>query len=129
MNQPNSGSMPHPTGNSTKIWGRAVIGALLGSIVGYFAFKFMLNYGLYGPAIPGAAVGIGAGFYLTRKHIAVGLFSAVVATIVGVCSDYSITVVDNFANYLTGQSPATYLMLGLGTAMGYWFGVGRDRYA
>ena len=121
--------MPQSLGESaTKVWGLAAAGALVGSVVGYFAFKFMLNYGLYGPSIPGAAVGFGAGFYLKRKHIAVGIFSAVVATIVGVGADYSITVVDNFANYITGQSPATYLMLGLGTAMGYWFGVGRDRY-
>lgn len=117
------------SGPDAKTLAIAIVGGVVGAVVGYGVFRTLLNFGMYAAAIPGAFVGLGAGFKLKQRFVPIGIVACVMALIAGVLSDFERTVGHNgFMDYLTGQSVMTYIMLALGTACGFWFGVGRDQF-
>lgn len=110
-------------------WAMAVVGSILGGVVGHLAFEYLLKYGLYGAVLPGALVGIGAGLIRRRRIVAVGLFAAVVALIVGVYSELdAFTFGDgSLAFFVKNPQPVTWIMLAVGTGLGFMLGVGRNK--
>lgn len=121
-------SVPNET-NLAQTWIFAIVGALVGGVAGFFLFRWLLvGFGLYAAAIPGAFVGLGAGYLQTRRNAAVGIFAGIAALMAGIYSDYFVTIgAADIFEYLTGQGPATWLMIALGTYVGYSYGGGSDR--
>jgi hypothetical protein len=100
-------------------------GALVGGIVGYLAFGWILSQGFVALALPGGLLGVGAGLGKPRTlwpAILCGLF----ATALGLFTDWS------FFPFKADHSLAFYLlhihqvdtitlvMIALGGAIGFW---------
>lgn len=114
--------------NATQAWVIAVVGSLVGGVVGFFLFRLLLNYGLYAAAIPGSLVGIGCGYLQKQYNPAIAIFAGVASLIGGIYSDYLVTIgAANIFDYLTGQGLMTWIMIALGTYVGYSYGGGRPR--
>jgi len=100
-------------------FGRGIIGAALGGVVGWFAFDWMLSHGYNALAMPGALVGIGFGLLSRRSMFVGGLFCAVHFPFT---ADGSLSY---FLAHLLQLKPFTLLLLGIGTIFSFWFGKGR----
>jgi hypothetical protein len=115
--------------NLAREWSMAIVGAILGGVVGHFAFELLLSYGFYGAALPGAFVGLGAGMVRRRRSVAVGIVAAGLALFVGVYSELdAFTFGDgSLAFFLKNPQPVPWLMLAVGTVLGFVLGVGRSK--
>ncbi len=115
--------------SDARSFGIGIAGALVGAVGGHLLFKFLLSYGVYAAALPGAAVGFAAGNFLPRRNIVIGWIAGIVALVVGVYSELTaFQFGDGSLQYfLTHPQPVTWLMLGLGTMLGFWMGAGRNR--
>jgi len=101
--------------------------AAAGGVLGYLAFWGLLSQGLYALAIPGGLLGIGAGMYARRRSMALGVVCGVAALVLGLMTFWSFSsygLADFFRN-LHRLSTFTYIMLAIGTLVGYWGGRGR----
>ena len=109
-----------------------VVGAVVGGIVGYYAYVWMLGYGLYAIILPGTLVGLGFGLFSRQKCVLCGIACGVVGVALGIFSEWRIFPLiedDSFAFFVTHLHqlrPATLLLIGLGGLFSFWFGVGRD---
>ncbi len=102
-----------------------LVTAVLGGIVGHYAFMWLLSRGFYALVLPGGLVGIAAGIpkhgrsYLAAVcgllALAAGLFSE--GTGRPFVADESWSY---FFSHLHQLEPFTWLMIIVGTAMGFW---------
>ena len=113
-------------------WGLGIVGAVVGSVAGWFIFGWLRGQGFYALSIPGALVGLGFGYFARRPMIAGGIFCAVVAFFLMVACEWNsapFTVDDSFSYFLTHihkvDSQLTLVLLGLGVVFAFWFGKGR----
>lgn len=116
-------------------WPLGLLGALIGGVLGYLAFKLLLKGGFYGLAIPGALLGLGCGI-LSRGHShALGIVCGVLALALGLFTEWQFFPFiddDSFGYFLTHVHQLklwTFVMLAVGTYAGYWLGQGRERIA
>ena len=56
-----------------------VFGALLGAVVSFFVFQFLVRRGLYFLVLPGALVGLGCGFAARSRLLVLGIIAVAVA--------------------------------------------------
>ena len=114
---------------------RGMAGAIIGGVLGWFAFGWLIGQGIYGLALPGALVGIGCGLLSGRSSVTNGILCAVIALVVGVVLEWRHRpfVADEsfgyFVTHLHELQGITWLMLVLGVVFGFWFGRGRGSYA
>ncbi len=112
-----------------KAWGMGVVGAALGAFAGWFIFGWLVSQGFYALVLPGAAVGLGFGALSRRPMIAGGVFCAVVAFILTLACEWrffaNLQTLEEFLKDLPNETPVTFLMMGLGVLMAFWFGRGR----
>ena len=110
---------------------RGLGGAILGAVLGYIAFRLLIRQGIYAMVLPGALVGIGCGLAMQREFKPLGIVSAVIALALGLYLEWRFLpfIVDKslsyFLTHLHQVKPFDLLMIALGTAAAYWFGVGR----
>lgn len=114
---------------------RGIAGALIGAVVGYFAFSFVVGHGLYAMILPGACVGLACGYLSRVESKTLGIIAAIVGLAVSVLSeahqfpfikDKSLTY---FITHIHEVLPMHLVMMALGTAFAFWFGRGRERFA
>ena len=112
-------------------WPRGLTGALIGGAVGWLAFHLLLGSGLYGLALPGAAVGFGCGRLSGGHSKPLGILCCVIALLLGLLLEwqYFPFIADDSLSYFLAHihelKPWTLLMIALGTVCGYWLGTGR----
>lgn len=106
-------------------------GAVLGGLVGYFAFGWLVNQGFYGLVLPGGLVGLGAGLSSCRSRWP-SVVCGVLALAAGLVTEWRFfpfvvnekTGADDtlgyFLSHLHRLKPITLLMLAAGTAIGFW---------
>jgi hypothetical protein len=110
---------------------RGLVGAMLGGVIGYFVFRWLLQYGLYGLMIPGAALGFGAGLAARGRLPVLGIVCVVAAIGLGLFAEWSAFPFKkdpSFSYFVTHAhllKAPTLLMIGLGGVFAYWFGQGR----
>jgi hypothetical protein len=108
----------------------SVVGAILGGLLGYLAFGWIVTQGFYALALPGAAVGIGCGLLSTTRSLLRGILCGVAGLVLGFYSDWSqrpFLADDRFGYYLTHLhqlAPITLILIGLGGLLSFWFGKG-----
>lgn len=112
---------------------RGIAGAIAGGVVGYLGFKWMASQGFYAMVLPGSALGLGCGYASRIRSPLLGGLCAILAIGLGLLCEALVMpfVADNslsffFAN-LSELSTATILLIAVGAAMSYWFGIGRAR--
>jgi hypothetical protein len=107
-------------------------GALVGGLLGHFIFFWVIRQGFYGLIIPGAAVGLGAGFFTARSTpptilcgswaLALGLFTE--WRYAPFTQDHSLGY---FLSHLPDLEPITLIMVTVGAFLGFWIPFGRVR--
>jgi hypothetical protein len=108
----------------------AIAGAVVGGAVGFVLFGWLYNQGYYAPVLPGGLLGIGAGFARPRS-IFVPIACGVGALVLGFAAEgfYRPFIADRslsfFITHLSDLEPVTFLLIGLGTVIGFWIPFGR----
>jgi hypothetical protein len=100
-------------------------GALVGGLIGYFAFIWIAKQGLYALVLPGGLLGIGAGLFRNRS-IWLAVVCGILALALGLYTEWRFApfLADNSLHYFLTHvhklEPITLLMIGLGTLVGCW---------
>lgn len=129
MNNNDESAPPAP--NQTHILLRGLAGAVAGGIAGYFVFVLLLKNGLYSSLIPGALLGLGAGWAARGRSAVLGIVCAVATAPLTVIGEWSVMpfIKDKslafFVSHLHELPPLHLLMMALGIAAAWWFGQGR----
>jgi hypothetical protein len=108
---------------------RGLGGAIVGGIAGYFLFWALFRGGMVGYMIPGALLGLGAGWAARGKSQLLGVICAVLAIGLTLFTAWHIafqqhTLVD-FLSRLHQLHVSRMVLMALGVVMAYWFGQGR----
>jgi hypothetical protein len=112
---------------------RGMAGAMIGAVVGWFAFGWLVGQGFYALALPGALVGFGCGLISGGASTVNAILCAVFAGILGIVLEWwhlPFRADESFGFFLSNLhelKPITWLMVALGSVFGYWFGRGRSR--
>lgn len=102
-----------------------LLGAVIGGGLGYIVFFAFARRGLYGLALPGGLLGLGAGIFKTRSK-AVPVVCGLMALSLGLFTEWRFApfVVDGglgyFVLHVHQLSPLTLIMIGAGTLIGFW---------
>jgi hypothetical protein len=100
-------------------------GAILGGLVGHFAFGWLLSHGFYGLVLPGGLLGMGAGIARSRL-LWPAIVCGVMALALGLFTEwrfFPFKADDSFGYFMSHAhrlSSVTLLMLAAGTAIGFW---------
>jgi hypothetical protein len=111
---------------------RGVVGAVLGGVVGYYLYDWMLSYGFYALILPGTLVGVGFGLLSRQKCVLCAIACGVVGLALGMFAEWRVFpfIEDDsfgfFLMHLHQLRPVTLLLIGLGGLFSFWFGMGRD---
>lgn len=118
-------------GSPASAWGRGIVGAVIGGVIGFFAFKWLLAQGYYGLALPAILLAIGFSMGARRSMVFGGVFCAIAGLALMVFSEWytSPFVLDEslgfFLSNLTELQPVTLIFIAVGTAAAFWFGRGQ----
>ncbi len=107
-----------------------LVGAGLAATAGYSIVYWVSQQGLYAPVIPGALAGMACGFLSVRTSETRGGFCAVVALAAGLITQWKLLMrrvnTDgsflDFLAHIQTETPFTLIMIGFGTAVGFWWG-------
>ncbi|MHC4506742.1 MAG: hypothetical protein ACYTFI_25920 [Planctomycetota bacterium] len=108
-----------------------IVGALVGGAVGHFLFLAMTRWDLYAMVLPGAAVGLGCGLLSGRRSVPLGIASAVIGLVVSVFTEWRCfprpadSSLSFFLKHLHELGGRSLMMILLGAAFAFWFGLGR----
>ena len=105
--------------------GLVLLSAVLGGVLGYFAFFWLRNQGFYGLVLPGGLLGFGAGFFKTKsKYVAV--ICGIMALALGLFTEWRFAPFKAdpgfpyFLTHVTQLKPLTLIMIAAGTVIGFW---------
>ncbi len=110
----------------------ALLAALGGAVVGYFAFLWIARQGFYALVVPGALVGIAASFFPTRSA-AISVVCGLIALLTGLLSEWRFApfIADGslpyFFTHIHQLRPITLIMIAVGTFIGFWAPYSRSR--
>jgi hypothetical protein len=110
-----------------------LIGAVLGGLLGYFAFCWILNEGLYALALPGTLLGAGCGLMARHTSVLRGMLCGVAAVALGLYAEWDQFPFEKdqslgfFLAHVGKLRMYTYLMLLIGALLGFYFGKGTLR--
>ena len=116
--------------NPTFSWIRGIGGAVIGALIGYFLFRWLLDYGFYAGMLPGGFIGAGFGIGAARR---MGWPAAILCAVAGLIfgcwadaatNDPAQTLLEYIQDYrrIPGVSK---IMIGLGAVASGWFALGR----
>lgn len=106
----------------------ALIGAIIGGVLGFYTFGWLWHYGFYGMAIPGAFVGLGCGLLAQHRSLARGIVCGAGAFLLSIYTEsryYALPGEDSFiymVSHFYKLSPVTLLMIAIGSAIAFWVG-------
>jgi hypothetical protein len=107
---------------------RAVVGAIIGGVLGFYTFSWLVYQGFYGLWLPGAFLGLGCGLLSQHCSISRGIICAVAALGLSFLAEWRFFpfLADSSLLYMVahlGQlSSVTVVMMGIGSASAFWLG-------
>src|SRR2546428_409333 len=110
----------------------ALVGAVLGGLVGYVGFIWIARQGVYALILPGALAGVGASIFKS-KSIAVNLVCGVLALAAGLFSEWRFAPfikdgsVGYFLSHVHQLRPITLIMIAAGALLGFWLPFGNRK--
>ena len=105
--------------------GLVLLGAVIGGLIGYVVFRWLLGQGVSGLMLPGGLLGMGAGVFRTNTK-AVAVVCGVMALLLGLVAEWSSSpfIADGsfgyFIVHVRELQPATLIMIAIGAAIGFW---------
>ena len=100
-------------------------GALVGGVIGFFAFFWIAGQGFYAMILPGGLIGVGAGLFRNRSlGLAIGCGVAAVA--LGLFTEWRFApfAADDSLGYFLAhvhqKKPLKLLMIAVGGVIGFW---------
>lgn len=110
---------------------RGIVGAIVGGIVGYFAFDWLASKGFYAMVMPGAAIGLACGYASGIRSPLLGAICALLALPLSLICESWVILADDSLDFLLKNlgnlGSVTWMMISAGTVMSFWFGIGRER--
>ncbi|HZL88258.1 MAG TPA: hypothetical protein VFB96_07760 [Pirellulaceae bacterium] len=109
-----------------------ILGTLAGAALGVLAFWGLYRSGFYAIILPGVLAGLGGGYPLKKRSVAVGVFAAIVSLAAMLLTEWWFRpfVKDEsllfFLTHLNHLKSAALLMMVVGIAAAFWFGMGRE---
>lgn len=100
-------------------------GAVLGGLVGYFGFAWLLRQGYYGLVLPGGLLGMGAGIARCRSYWP-SIVCGAMALALGLLTEWRFfpfkanSSLSYFVKHANQLSTVTLLMIAAGTVIGFW---------
>jgi hypothetical protein len=100
--------------------------ACAGGLLGHLAFGLLIDRGLYALVVPGGFLGLAAGIPRSRSPIVPAL-CAILAIAAGLLTEYRYApfIADGSFTYFVVHAlelrPATWVLIGLGALIGFWF--------
>jgi hypothetical protein len=105
-----------------------LVGAILGGVVGFYTFRWLLDHGFYGLIVPGAFLGLGCSLLARHPSTARGVGCGIAALVLSLFTDWYFTNTNaSFTDFVRdgkNYSSVTLLMIGIGTLVAFW--VGKD---
>ncbi len=114
-------------------WGLGLLGAVMGGVLGFFAFGWIAQQGFYALVMPGAFLGLGCGLLSRHDSPARGALCGLAGLALGIVAEWSQFpfVRDRsfgfFLTHLHELQPVTLIMVILGGVLAFWFGRGQYR--
>ena len=104
-----------------------LVGAAIGGVAGFYAYRWLLNQGYIGLMIPGAFLGLGCSLLARHPSMVRGVFCGIAGLFLTLYTFWCNMPppLDPFAEFLKGAndlSQVTKLMGGLGTLIAFWLG-------
>jgi hypothetical protein len=105
-----------------------LFGAVIGGVIGYFAYEWGLRQGFVAGVVPGAFVGLGSGVLSSRRSLVRGIVCGIGALALGIFAEWKHWpfVVDESLGYFLAHlyqlKPLTMIMITLGTFLGFRWG-------
>jgi len=102
-----------------------LLGAVIGGLLGCVVFFVLARRGLYGLALPGGLLGLGAGIF-KRRSIFVPIVCGLLALVLGFLAEWRFAsfVADGslgyFVTHIHQLRLLTLIMIGAGTLIGFW---------
>jgi hypothetical protein len=102
-----------------------LIGAMVGAVVGYFGFMWLVHQGFYALVLPGGLVGLGAGLFRNDSW-PLALICGALALILGFFCEWRFApfIADHSLGYFLAHvsqlRPMTLIMIALGAGIGFW---------
>ena len=102
-----------------------LIGAIVGGLVGYFAFFWIARQGLYALVLPGGLLGLGASLFPNRST-GLCILCGLLALALGLMAEWKFApfITDGslgyFLTHLQQLRPITLIMIAAGAFIGYW---------
>lgn len=103
-------------------------GAVVGGVLGYFLFFWIVKQGFYGLMIPGALMGLGCSLLAQHRSVPRGIVVAGLAVGLGLFTEWRFRPFNADGSFrfllthVTDLMPITLLMIGLGGVFGFWMG-------
>jgi len=103
----------------------AIIGAVVGGILGYYAFFWVASQGYYGLIIPGGLLGLGAATGRTRST-ALPVAFGLAALALGLFTEWRFAPFKKdggfayFLMHIPDLKPVTLIMIAIGGGLGFW---------
>jgi len=113
-------------------WLAGIVGAIVGSAVGYFAFFVLARQGFYAMVLPGALLGLGCGFLSGFQSNALGTICGLLAVLLGLFTEWRFAPFTDdgsfayFSTHAHDLNPVTLVMIAVGGLFAFWFGKGRE---
>ena len=102
-----------------------LLGAVVGGLLGYFAFFWIARQGFYGLALPGGLLGVGAGMFRTKSRY-VPIVCGIMALALGVFTEWRFSPfredgsLGYFLTHVHENPPITLIMIAAGALIGFW---------
>jgi hypothetical protein len=107
-----------------------LVGAVVGGVLGFYTFGWLVDHGFYGLMIPGAFLGLGCSLATSHPSTTRGILCGIAALGLAIFTEWKFwpfAADESFSfllTHLTSKSPVTLLMIGVGAAIAFW--VGKD---
>jgi hypothetical protein len=105
-----------------------LVGAVVGGVLGFYIFRWLLGQGFYGLMIPGALLGLGCSLLARHTSMVRGVICGVAALGLALFTDWYFTITnDSFLDFVKqgkSLSGVTLLMTVVGALIAFW--VGKD---
>lgn len=106
----------------------ALVGAIIGGVLGFYTVDWLRGQQLYGLIIPGAFLGVGCSLLAQHPSTIRGIVCGLAALGLGLYTEWNFWpfVADESLSYflknVSNLKPVTLLMIGIGAIIAFWVG-------